>query len=76
MLQLSLYLKNGEDLSRQTSESFCFLLPSKLVKKSAFQSKPLEVSQMFFRARRVFGTFEKRAPGWITVPDSSVGSRF
>ena len=61
--QFPLYLKNGEDLSHQTSQSVCFLLPWKNVKTSAFQNKRLTVSQMAFRAWKVFGTFEKRAPG-------------
>ena len=50
------YLKNGED------QPFFFLLPSKHVKRSAFQSKWLAVSQMAFRSQKVIGTFEKRAP--------------
>ena len=33
--QFPRYLKNGEDLSCQTSQSVCFLLPWKRVKKSA-----------------------------------------
>ena len=41
--QFPLYLKNGEDLSRQTSQPFFFLLPLKHVKISAFQSKWLAV---------------------------------
>ena len=61
--QFRLYLKNGEDLSRQTSQSFFFLSPWKQVKRSAFQNKRLAVSQMAFRTRKVFGTFEKRASG-------------
>ena len=39
-------------------------LPWNHVKRSAFQNKRLAVSQMAFRARNVFGTFEKRAPCW------------
>ena len=61
--QFPLYLKNGEDLSRQTLQSFFLLLPLKHVKTSAFQSKRLAVSQMAFRARKVIGAFEKRVPG-------------
>ena len=63
--QFPLYLKNGEDLSRQTLQLFFFLLPCKHFKRSALRSKRLAVSQMAFRARKVFGTFEKRAPGDI-----------
>ena len=36
-----LYLKNGENLIRQTSQLFFFLLPWKHVKRSGFQSKRL-----------------------------------
>ena len=43
---------------------FFLLLPLKHVKRSAFQSKRLAVSQIAFRARKVIGTFEKRAPGF------------
>ena len=60
-----LYLKNGEDLSRQTSQSLYFLLSSKHVKRSAFLNKRLVGSQMPFRARKVVGTFDKQAPGQI-----------
>ena len=50
-----LYLKNGKDLSLQTSQSFFFLLPWKHVKISAFQNKRLAVSQMVFRDRKYSG---------------------
>ena len=33
------------------------------MKKTALQNKQVGVLQMAFRARKVFGTFEKRAPG-------------
>ena len=56
--QFPLYLKNGEDLSRQASQLFFFLLSLKHVKKPAFQNKRLAVSQMAFRK-----TFEKLALG-------------
>ena len=49
MSQFPMYLKNGQDWSRQTSQSFCFLLPWKHVKRWAFQSKRLTASQMAFR---------------------------
>ena len=61
--QFPLYLKNGKDLSHQTSQSFFFLLPLKHVERLTFQNERLAVSQMAFRARKVFGTFEKQAPG-------------
>ena len=62
-----LYLKNGEDLSRQTSQSVYFLLSSKHVKRSAFLNKRMVGSQMAFRAQKVVGTFDKQAPGQILV---------
>ena len=40
--QFPLYLKNGVDLGPQTSQSVCFLLPQKHVKRSAFLNKRLE----------------------------------
>ena len=46
--------------TERTSQSFCFLLPWKHVKRPAFQNKRLAVSQTVFRARNVFVTFEKR----------------
>ena len=33
------------------------------MKRSALQNKQIEVLRMAFRARKVFGTFAKRAPG-------------
>ena len=45
----------------KSSQSVCFLLPWKHVKRSAFQNKRLPVLQTAFRARKGFGTFEKRA---------------
>ena len=33
------------------------------MKRSALQNKRVAVLRMAFRARKVFGTFEKRAPG-------------
>ena len=47
---------------RQTPQLFCFSLPWKRVKKSAFQNKWLVVSQITFRAQKFFGTCEKQAP--------------
>ena len=32
------------------------------MKRPALQSKPVGVLEMAFRAQKVFGTFEKRAP--------------
>ena len=49
-------------VSQETSQSFFFLLLWKPVERSAFKNKRLAVPQMAFRARNIFGTFEKRAP--------------
>ena len=35
------------------------------MKRPALQNKLVEVLRMAFRARKVFGTFEKRAPGQL-----------
>ena len=51
--QFPLYLKSEDNLSRQTSQWFFFLLPLKRVKRSAFQNKRLAVSQRTFRAGKV-----------------------
>ena len=48
--------------TESTSQLFFFLLPWKHVKRSAFQNKQLAISQMAFRARKIFRIFEKRAP--------------
>ena len=72
--QFPLYLKNGEDLSHQTSQSFFFLLPLKHVKRLTFQNERLAVSQMAFRARKVFGTIEKQAPGHVRVAGKNMTS--
>ena len=37
------------------------------MKKPALQNKQFVVLRMAFRARKVFGTFEKRAPGPTTT---------
>ena len=36
------------------------------MKRSALQNKQVVLLRMAFRARKVFGTFEKRAPGYIS----------
>ena len=40
-----------------------FSFPSQHIKKPALQNKRVGVLQMAFWARKVFGTFEKEAPG-------------
>ena len=42
---------------------YLFLFPLQYMKKPALQNKDVGVLGMAFRARKVFGTFEKRAPG-------------
>ena len=57
-----LYLKN-EDVSRQQICSFMSWISSK---RLTFWNKWIAVLEMAFRARKVYGTFEKRAPVlWI-----------
>ena len=43
--------------------NFLFLFPLQLMKRPALQNKQVVVFQMAFRAQKVLGTFEKRAPG-------------
>ena len=45
---------------------FSFRSLKSISKRWAFQSKRLAVSQITFRARKVFGTFEKRALGPVS----------
>ena len=42
---------------------FKFLFPLQHMKRPASQKKQVGVLRMAFRVRKVFGTFEKRAPG-------------
>ena len=41
---------------------FLFLFPLQHIKRPALQNKQVVVLRMAFRARKVLGTFEKRAP--------------
>ena len=45
---------------------FDFLFPLQRIKRPALQNKQVVVLRTAFRARKVFGTFEKRAPGPVT----------
>ena len=63
-------------LSHQTSQSFCFSLPWKHVKGTAWQNKRMAVSQMASRTRKVFGTFKKRVPAGIFFRFPGQCSRF
>ena len=42
---------------------FLFLFPLQHGNRSALQNKQVVILRMAFRARKVLGTFEKRAPG-------------
>jgi len=44
---------------------FLFLFPLQHMKRPALQNKQVVVFRMVFRARKVLGTFEKRAPGLL-----------
>ena len=59
---LSLYLQNERVLRHETLPLFSFLFPLQHVKRSALQNKQVVILRMAFRARKVLGTFEKRAP--------------
>ena len=48
---------------------FLFLFPLQHIKRPALQNKQVVVLRMAFRARKVFGTFEKRAQGFSFIPD-------
>ena len=59
-----LFVPSNEGVSRhETLQLFWFLFPLKRMKRPALQNKQVVVLRMAFRARKVFGTFEKRAPG-------------
>ena len=45
---------------------FLFLFALQNMKRPASQNKRVGVLRMAFRSRKVFGTFEKRAPGLIS----------
>ena len=42
-----------------------FLLPLQHIKRPALQNKQVVVLRLAFRAQKVVGTFEKRAPGVV-----------
>ena len=45
------------------------------MKRPALQNERVVVLRMAFRARKVFGTFEKRAPGLEVVNDATATDR-
>ena len=49
----------------ETLQLFLFLFPLQHMKRLALQNKQVGVLRMAFRARKVIGTFEKRAPGTL-----------
>ena len=58
----SLYLQNEGVSRHETLQLFLFLFPLQHMKKPALQNKQVGVLRIAFRVRKVFGTFEKRAP--------------
>ena len=62
-IKFSMYLQNEGVLRHETLQLFLFLFPLRHMKRPALQNKQAGVLRMAFRARKDFGTFEKRAPG-------------
>ena len=60
--QFSLYLQNEGVSRHETLQLFLFLFPLQHMKRQALQNKQVIVLRLAFRARKVLGTFEKRAP--------------
>ena len=60
--QFSLYLQNEGVSRHETLQLLSFLLPLQHIKRPALQNKQVVVLRLAFRARKVVGTFEKRAP--------------
>ena len=46
----------------ETLQLFLFLFPLQHMKRPALQNRQVVILRMAFRARKVIGTFEKRAP--------------
>ena len=68
-----LYLQNEGVSRHETLQLFLFLIPLQHIKRTAMQGKQVVVLRMAFRARKVLGTFEKRAPGvvmWVKFDGS------
>ena len=73
MTEFSLYLQTQGVSRHETLQLFLFLFPLQHMKRPALQNKQIVILRMAFRARKVIGTFEKRAPetvrnvaGWNT----------
>ena len=59
-----LFVSSNEGISRhETLQLIWFLFPLQRMKRPPLQNKQVVVLRMAFRARKVFGTLEKRAPG-------------
>ena len=50
-------------MRHETLQLYLFLFPLQHMKRPALQNKQVVVLRMAFRARKVLGTFEKRALG-------------
>ena len=55
---------------------FYLLFPLQLIKRPALQNKRVGVLRMAFRARKVFGSFEKRTPEKQVLFNARLKSRF
>ena len=64
----SLYLQNEGVSRHETLQLFLCLLPLQHIKRPVLQNKKVVVLRMAFRALKVLGTFEKRAPGPGVLP--------
>ena len=60
--QFSLFLQNEGVSRHENLHLFLFLFALQHMKRRALQNKHVVVLRMAFRARKVSGTFEKRAP--------------
>ena len=58
-------------LEARTLHLFSFLFPLQHMKRLTLQSKWVAVLRMAFRARKVFGTFQKQAPDLLMLRVSS-----
>ena len=57
-----MYLQNEGVSRHEILQLFLFLFPLQHMKRPALQNKQVRVLRIAFRALKVFGTFEKRAP--------------
>ena len=61
--EFNLYLQNEGVSRHETLQLFLFLFPLQHMKRPGLQNTQVVILRMAFRARKVIGTFEKRAPG-------------